>query len=233
MKRQVKNAKTRPPYIFEYYNVLGYCSAKNSATCRVIARVLNSVIEGLNTRERLPRFLIIMLDKDVIEDVYMFNYGASKQLCQVVRWLVKQIDIVLRHKWLELLEIKPGSVYTTDPKIILVSMLKHPLQFPRHSRMEDVVSLRSKFNAALNRVANKFQCSVLDLQSCDERHFDLMGKLNQFGMFTYWKELNHYIELFNKKRISLAPTPHQHAHKSRSHSAHCTDCRTTEYHRQN
>ena len=112
-------------------------------------------------------------------------------------------------------------------------MLKRPLQFPHRSRMEDVVSVRSKFNVALNEVANEFQCSVLDLQSCDECHFDLMGKLNQFGMFTYWKELNHYIELFDKKRISLAPTTHEHAHKSRSHSAHRADCRSVEYHCQN
>ena len=233
MKRQTKTAKTKPPYIFEYYNVLGYCSAKNSATRRVIARVLNSIIQGLNTRERLPCFLIVILDKDVIEDVDMFDYGVSKQLCQVVRWLVKQIEIVLCRKRLELSEIKPGSAYKTDPKIVLVSMPKRPLQFPRRSRMEDVVSLRSKFNVVPNEVANEFQCSVLDLQSCDERHFDFMGKLNQFGMFTYWKELNHYIELFDKKRISLAPISHKHARKSRPHSAHHTDCRSAEYHCRN
>ena len=130
-------------------------------------------------------------------------------------------------------EIKPGSAYETDPKIVLGSMLKCPLQFPHRSRMEDVVSLRSKFSVVFNEVANEFQCSVLDLQSCDECHFDLMGKLNQFGMFTYWKELNHYIKLFDKKMISLAPITHEHAGKSKSHSAHCTDRRSEEYHRQN
>ena len=68
------------------------------------------------------------------------------------------------------------------------------------------MSVRSKFNKALNEVAIEFQCKVLSLEACREEHFDLMGKLNHFGQF-HFLEGNSITNLSNsiRKRIKLEP----------------------------
>ena len=175
MRDQVRVAKKQPPYLFEYYNVFRFW--KSSANSRhTIGRVLNAFINALNQGRCLPRFLLIILDKDVIEDVNVFDYGAAKELLKNVQWLIRQINIEITRKRAEITDAKPGALYSTNPKVVLLSMIRRPLHFPSRSRMENVVSLCTKFNDALNEVAEKYEYSILTVDACDsENHFDLLG----------------------------------------------------------
>ena len=181
--RLSKVNKTPAPYLYEYYNVFGYYTPSTTTHARrVIAWVLNSFIHGLNMRERLPRFLVIILDKDLILDVNIYDYGATRAIKENLKWLCKQIDIFVKCKRLEITNIKPGTVCSTDPKIVLVCMLKRPLVFPRNCSMEQALSVRNRFNQALNKVADDFGLNVLSVESCDSpRFFNNLGGLNQMG----------------------------------------------------
>ena len=72
-RRRTRAAKSKQPYLYDYYNVFGYYMLRSSGNRRAIGRVLNSLIVGLNTRHQLPRLIILMLDKDVIEDVGIYH----------------------------------------------------------------------------------------------------------------------------------------------------------------
>ena len=84
--------------------------------------------------------------------------------------MVKQIDILIQHKIKEITAAKPGGLYSTDPKVVLVTMLRRPLHFPSGSQMEKVVSLRAKFNNALNDIAVNTEHSILSVDACDSEN---------------------------------------------------------------
>ena len=56
------------PYLYEYYNVHIYTQIASVGVKSVMTRVLNALMEGINYRPWLPRFLIIILDTDLITE---------------------------------------------------------------------------------------------------------------------------------------------------------------------
>ena len=62
------------PYIYSYYNVNSYFESLLSKTKSVAARLLNSIIEGMNTWAHLPRYILIVPDMDVIDYICKSNY---------------------------------------------------------------------------------------------------------------------------------------------------------------
>ena len=73
LRRRARAANAKPPYLYDYYNVFGFYTLRSSGNTRSIGRMLNSLIVGLNTRERLPRLIVLVIDKDIIEDVSLYN----------------------------------------------------------------------------------------------------------------------------------------------------------------
>ena len=68
-------------------------------------------------------------------------------IAQNLDWLIRQIEVAIKRRQMELTDIKPGAVYGSDPKIVLVEMIRRPLVFPSNSVMYQVLALRKKFNA--------------------------------------------------------------------------------------
>ena len=216
MRDQARVRNRLPPYLFEYYNVHGYWKTPSSVTKNILGRLRSAFQEALNTRRHLPCFLLVILDKDLIEDIGLYDYSASKEIYECVEYIVQQLDVMINRRKKELTAIKPGALYSSDPKIILVTMLRHPLQFPTGSQMEKVVSLRAKFNNALNDLAYDNDLSILSIDNCNsENYFDLLGNLNHMGQYTYWRQMNSLLQQFDKKKVDLAPI------RRRSSSGHC------------
>ena len=157
-RRRTRAVNSHKPYLYDYYNVFGYYTTRSSGNRRAIGTVLNSLIVGLNTRDRLPRLIVLVLDKDIIEDVCIYNNPslAAEVLEDNVTWLFKQIETHIRRKQIELTDKKPGAVYGNDPKIIVVEMLDRLLRFLGSSTMAGILELRSSFNQLLNDAAGYF-----------------------------------------------------------------------------
>ena len=221
MQKHAIDNKSAQPYVYQYYNIVAYHKKLTSGTTTVIARILNSFVKGLNNRPRLPRFVVIPTDKDIIEDVNLFDFGAAREITANVDWLLRQINIFIHQRKTELSEIKPGAVYSTDPKVVLVTMLCRPLIFPSNSRMERVLSLRPKFNNAINNAAYEAGHSVMQIDSCNTiTHFDLMGHLSHLGQFTFWKDVNYQLEKYDRSKEGLEPRSDQG--KPYYNRKHCT-----------
>ena len=84
------------PYLADYYNVKGYFYRHSHLMTSATARILNSTTEALNDNQRLPRFLIVAIDKDMINDLQDFEYGSTKNLESLIHWITRQIDITVR-----------------------------------------------------------------------------------------------------------------------------------------
>ena len=101
-----RNKKLTQFYMSDYFNVKHFCNptAMGVSSRNATARIINSTIEALNSSNILPKMLLVIMDKDLIESINLFDFGACKVMVQVVNWLTWQIDILVRRKRLQILE---------------------------------------------------------------------------------------------------------------------------------
>ena len=111
------------PYLHSFYNIHGFSTHPSSGNHRTIGRVINALI-----------------DKDIIEDVGIFDFGATNEIAKNLEWLMCQMKMYINRKRAELMDKHPGAVYTSDPKVIFIRMIRRPLVFPQGSKMEKLVS---------------------------------------------------------------------------------------------
>ena len=201
------------PYMQEYYNVLAYFYASGTNNGRVIARLINSFVKGLNDRECIPKHVVFVLDNEIIEDINIFNYGAAKAITANLTWIMKQANILVHRKRLQILAKKPGALSNkSDPNIIFTRMLKRADFYPIGSKMESVCSLRGKFNEILSQAVAKQDQFLLQIKSCNTtNHFDMAGILSNKGKFDFWYEMDDLLECFDRNEVKLLPKLHLRA----------------------
>ena len=200
--------KTAPMYLQEYYNVLPFYSTDGEP--RAVARIVNSLISGLNSRDRLPKYILMLIDRDILMDIDVLDDDddVPSTLYENICWVVKQVDMHIRRKKADLLEKKPGAVYTGDPKVVFIRMIRRIDHFIPKSRLESVYHLRAKFNDFLNEEASRIDQRMLTINSCaTTAHFDKYGKLSLKGKNALWYEIDELMEWFDEGRIKLLPTP--------------------------
>ena len=109
------------PYLFEYYNIIPFYE-RGLASDKSMIRIVNSLVEAL-CHNRLPRFLVVIIDKDLSNDLDVFDEDVVTIQHMAINWLVCQIHMLVRRKRAELLEKKPGAIFTGDPVIIFTRMI--------------------------------------------------------------------------------------------------------------
>ena len=146
---------------------------------RSTARIINSLIDALNNNHRLPCFLVVMLDNDIIKDVDVFARDALGIIVEITYWLVRQVEMIIRRKKAEIMEKKPGAIFSGDPKIIFVRMIRHHCKFLTGNRLDTLFGLRAKFNDALNELVSRIDQKMLTITLCNSYgHFDQWGNLS-------------------------------------------------------
>ena len=194
-------------YIQEFFDVKtlfkGVASSKNA-----LARIINALIEALNTKDvRLLRYLVVVLDKDIINEIYNFDDDSQKIISNITFWLSKQISVILKRKHVDLLDKKPGSAnYHTT--VIYVRMLCQIGSFFEQSRISRICGLRAKFNDALNDAVAKVEHRIKTINSCNNyEDFDKCGNLSARGKKSFWLEMDELLEKFDIDKIKLLPNP--------------------------
>ena len=95
LRNQATFNRNRPPYIYEFYNIFGYCQSSASQV-RGLPRFFNPMIEALNARVRLPRYIIFILDLNFIEHVDDSIEGDPAMYPKLISWLVNQVETTVR-----------------------------------------------------------------------------------------------------------------------------------------
>ena len=114
------------PYIRDYYNLHVYHNNKlqTAGTDMAVARVINNLLGAIMERKRLPKYLIVILDKDLIQqDVDVFEDDAAEVVQELVRWITRKIDVIFRRRKLDILDKKPGALTGFTPKVIHVRIV--------------------------------------------------------------------------------------------------------------
>ena len=140
----------------------------------------------------------------------------------LVNWLVRQCDIMIRRKCLQIMEKKPGAIFNEEqPKIIFTTMIRRVELFKKGSRLANICSMRSKFNKILNEAAARQDAKIMDLCSCTTLdHFDRNGNLSNKRKMAIWYEIDDIIERYdsNDPNTKLLPRYIPHHLKDNNYS---------------
>ena len=204
MKNTAKLKKKPAPYVYDYYNVKCFTTNLLSLTHTILARLVNCVTKGLNDTNKLPRFMVIMPDGNIIE--FLNEFGDSMVLIveNALDWIIHHIEHAVTCKKEELFKRKPGAVASTsEPKIVWVKMINRPTQ-------NRLLNVRSKFNQLLeNNVVDKPNHYIMDVNQAlfkdPGNYFTHNNELNDVGKVRYWFEVDSQLEEFDLRQRSLHP----------------------------
>ena len=221
MRAQAKQSDTRQPYLFDNYNVINLTPLRHSNIRAFLARVLNELIKELNKPPyQLPRYIIVILDKDLIANADLYDYGVSRTIEDTLKWLLININQAIETRKEDIMGKRPGGISTTsEPRLVWVNMLHRP----HHSMNKRVFSLARKFNDLLEGVIHGNKKSHILKVEIDHNtiYYDRIGQLTQMGKIQYWKKLDEIMKEFDRGRTELEPTSSkytvEHCH---SHSTH-------------
>ena len=190
--------KVKPPYCYEFYNISAWFQTSLVAT-PVIARITNSLIEALNDTIYLPKYVIIIIDKDLVQDEENKGFGAKKAIEDHLFWVVKQISRALLTRREDLKQKCPGAVTADLTRVVWIKMLTRPIT--RDASLKRIWKLRPKFNDALDNILGiEKYMHVINVPRMDEtKYFDERGQLTPAGKRVYWRNINGEIKSLDTK----------------------------------
>ena len=121
---KAKRLNSTPPHIFQTYNVKDYHSG---GMYKGIARMIKPMVEALNDRHRLPRFILVIPDMDILKHLKSHNINTAFVMGSALHYLIRQYDILLERHLQDLTDKKPGALSPVDiTGIVWVRMLRCP-----------------------------------------------------------------------------------------------------------
>ena len=204
IKTEAKIKKKQLPYIYEYFNISCFTPNPQSFMKNVLTKLVNCVIKALNDTNKLPRIILIVPDSDLLRYIDYDDHGIKEVTKGAVEWITTQIVRAVDAKKDFLMRRKPGAVIASEPKIIWVKMID------RVNGRSSLLALRSKYNEAMEDVlSNNKNHYVMDINAeiADTTYLDQFNQLNDYGKTQYWVEIDKQIELFEKRKITLKPSP--------------------------
>ena len=94
-----------------------FYQANTGGAENTIVNIYNSIVQALNTETKLPKYILILPDRDVILQMNFFKPGLLHLLEKCMAWLGKNIDRALSARREKLRDILPGSM-GPEPTII-------------------------------------------------------------------------------------------------------------------
>ena len=168
----------------------------------MVARIFNVVLSAMNTRVILPKYLVVVPDKDILDATGFADFGERSCLKGIVKYLVKEINKYVDARFEDLYRKKSGSVKKGEPRVIWVKMIDRPTL-----KNDPIMSWRSTFNEILEEVlVAEGHTYIINLTSLkNDKFFSSGGELLADGRIQFWKELDHVLKEFDRKKITLLP----------------------------
>ena len=199
-------------YLFQMFNVKSYWPG---LTAKGISRFINPLVDAFNEKgnHHLPKHILILPDMDLLKSIKTkINFGAARIIGAVIRYLMKQIDLLINQHLDDLADKKPGALPSQPPQIIWVRMPKIP-QMPNANGLvpTELFSLRGKFNSILKEhlSADSHGDHFIMSIEVDLNEFDTFGNLTSFGQSMFWHEIDKAMKKFDCNQITLKPRKSQ------------------------
>ena len=83
---------SRKPYVYDYFNITPLFEASNGKPDGASYRILNALTNALNQKDKLPRYILLFPDRDIILDINYFQFGYYQIMIDNLTDLVRDID---------------------------------------------------------------------------------------------------------------------------------------------
>ena len=211
VKAQAMKDEQTPPYLFHYYDLDQLSDSSTSDNPSMLAWVNNVLVSRLNERLKphLLRYIVILLDIDLIKDIKIFDYGVADTFETTIKWLVNCVDRNIDAKKENLRNIRPEAIApASEPRLIWVKALPRP----EIMLAKSIFSLICKFNNILeNIIADDRHSHILkvDVQP-NNTNFDRLRHLTPFGKIEFWRDLDNKLKEFDRGKTKLIPQKYRH-----------------------
>ena len=163
---------------------------------------MTALTEKMNEETKLLRYILIILDKNIIEITGHFEYGARDELFKCIDWIQKNVSDMISTRKADIHKRRPGALFSScELCFIWVSVVSRP----SFTLKKEIFSLVRKCNSAMqDAVSQNTQCHFLPLTDVNEKfHFDQAGDLTLPGRSLYWRDLNETLKKFDRAEIDL------------------------------
>ena len=205
-RKSAKDENRQLPYLFDYYNVESFHALQLLNNRSVLVRIINTLTKEMNspTHQHLPCYIVILLDKDLVHEANVFDFGVSETLEDIIKWLLINVNRCVELRKEDLRGRRPGAISTeAEPHLILVNMLRRP----DHSMDKRVYCLARKYNSVMEKViAGDKRSHILKIHvDLHEGNFDRVGNLTMAGKHEFWKCIDNEMKDFDQGKTELAP----------------------------
>ena len=126
MKSDAVVQKKSIPYIYEYYNIFCWTQSPIALEKSVLAKIVNSLTDCLNKIHRVPKYLLVIPDKDIL-DTMNSELQAESNLDTQLEWLVNNVHRAITRRREDLKDKRPGAIASSfETMVIWVKMLDRP-----------------------------------------------------------------------------------------------------------
>ena len=126
MRKEWQAAHKDQLFIHDNYHVSDWYLTRTSSIEPVIVRIFNALIEALNNNHHLPKDVVLIPDKDILESLHYFDFNIRQLIDDNINWFVRNMGRQLVWRWDDLKHKRIGSVTVEAPRIIWVKMLQQP-----------------------------------------------------------------------------------------------------------
>ena len=190
------------PYLFDYYNVVGKAMTDSFSTRNGLARIINPLVDALNSAVRLPRFVIVIPDWDILRDMKLMRFGVSYMSGCSLNWLCQQMDTLFTARKQDLFDKRRGSVLDYEPLFVWVQIIQRPGRC-------DEMKVRGKFNIALNNTLLYYKNHYIVDIKVDQSLFDRGNNLLPQGKIQFWRMLDAKLKAFDEHKVDLRPVQYK------------------------
>ena len=194
MYNESKLAKTRKPYLYEYYNVKHFSTNPLSMVRNILAHLVNALIKALNDNDKIPRLIIVVPDSDIICSINVFDLGTKRILEESLKWIMTNMTRAVEAKKENLTDVKHRAVTPGEPKYVWVKMLDRPNGFDR------LLAAKNIFNDTPEALlATRKYHYIIDAnhRMAHPHNFTLENKLNADGRIALWNEIDNQLKNFD------------------------------------
>ena len=183
-------------YLSNNYDIDVYSNDDEGLSKLVLSRLRNTVARGLNDNKLLPKFILLVVEADIIravkqEDDVIETYRGC------IDWLMKEVhDLIMERK--SVLPVRAKRYLY--PQIFWIGLPLHKLF------KESDNNQRSKFNLCLMQATNAYnemKCIKMRKKWTfeDENLFDdVKSKYTTTGMATYWGSIDEAVQFWENRR---------------------------------
>ena len=206
LHNSLREAKHPIPYMYDYYSITYLTEHQPTYNNNnTLARIVNTLAKGLNEQPRVPRFILVIPDIDILRFINHFGFGVSQIIGKCLNCLIKNIDIIIESCKDDLRCRKPGALHSSEPKLVWMKIFEQP-----NMKENQFCHVQEKFNNILeNILSTKKNHYIMDISlhiSFPANFFPRSSILNTRGKDVFWLETDRMLEEFDYNKNLMIPT---------------------------